>query len=314
MNPAPSIIFFTVLSGIGYGLLFLLGLLGALALLPVNPWFGGASLALALGLITLGLLSSTLHLGHPERAWRALSQWRSSWLSREGVAALVTFVPALLLGVSWIGGTGPSILWAITAALGAVVTVGCTAMIYASLRPVARWHNGFTLPLYLLHGLAGGSLALSFLLSFSGPVAGGIFYLPLATVTAAWALQLLYWSQAETLVSEATAESATGLGGIGEVRLLEAPHSEENYLLREMAFAVGRKHAGKLKRLSVIIGCALPLLAILLAGQLQEGGWLAPLFSLLAFLGGTLGLLMQRWLFFAEAKHTVTLYYGAARA
>src|SRR6266702_1302037 len=77
--------FFTTSSGVGYGLLAWIGLLAPIGALPLTRQFGAVSLLLALGCITAGLLSSTLHLGHPERAWRAISQWRSSWLSREGV-------------------------------------------------------------------------------------------------------------------------------------------------------------------------------------------------------------------------------------
>lgn len=78
MYPSVSLIFFTTASGTGYGLLALLGVLAPARLLPAERWFGFTGLGLALGLITFGLLSSTLHLGHPERAWRAVSQWRSS--------------------------------------------------------------------------------------------------------------------------------------------------------------------------------------------------------------------------------------------
>src|SRR3712207_4420362 len=104
MHPALSVIVFTTSSGMGYGLLTLLGLGGAFGLLPAAPGFGIAAFALALGLVTAGLLSSLLHLGRPERAWRALSQWRSSWLSREGVLALATFVPA---GRFWVRSVPP---------------------------------------------------------------------------------------------------------------------------------------------------------------------------------------------------------------
>ena len=99
MHPALSIIFFTTASGAGYGLLVLLGLGGAFGWLPAERGFGLVGMGLSLGLITAGLLSSTFHLGHPERAWRALSQWRSSWLSREGVMAIATYAPAGLLGL-----------------------------------------------------------------------------------------------------------------------------------------------------------------------------------------------------------------------
>src|SRR5919206_4591181 len=102
MRPSFAIIVFTTISGAGYGLVALCGLAAAVGALPNERSFAWATTMLALGLIVAGLLSSTLHLGHPERAWRALSQWRSSWLSREGVAALATFVPAGLYAFGWV--------------------------------------------------------------------------------------------------------------------------------------------------------------------------------------------------------------------
>ncbi|NUB17569.1 hypothetical protein GAY28_38410, partial [Azospirillum brasilense] len=94
MHPAFSIIFFTSAAGAGYGLLALLGLLAPFGLLPASPLFGLAALALALGLVVAGLLSSLAHLGRPERAWRALSQMSSSWGVGAGVGAVRSFLPA----------------------------------------------------------------------------------------------------------------------------------------------------------------------------------------------------------------------------
>ena len=91
MHPALSVILFTTASGAGYGLLFLIGLLTGTAFLPESRWFVGVAFGLSLGAISFGLLASTFHLGRPERAWRALSQWRSSWLSREGIASLIVY-------------------------------------------------------------------------------------------------------------------------------------------------------------------------------------------------------------------------------
>ena len=86
MRPAWSIIFFTTISGLGFGLAAWL-VLGFVNLTnPAELIVVGLAV---IGLIGSGLVSSTFHLGHPERAWRALSQWRSSWLSREGVLAVL---------------------------------------------------------------------------------------------------------------------------------------------------------------------------------------------------------------------------------
>src|SRR5260370_11358365 len=102
MHPALSIVFFTTASGAGFALLLLIGLTVPLGLLPANGGFGFAVLATAFVLAAGGLVSSVFHLGRPERAWRAFSQWRSSWLSREGVMAGATFFPAALFAIGWI--------------------------------------------------------------------------------------------------------------------------------------------------------------------------------------------------------------------
>src|SRR5690606_5949285 len=117
-------------------------------------------------LVSVGLLASFAHLGKPLRAWRAFSQWQSSWLSREGVAAVLTYVPALALAVLlWRADTGLAVRVAgiVTAAL-ALASVVCTAMIYASLQPIAAWRNRWVLPGYVGLALLGGGWLLGALL------------------------------------------------------------------------------------------------------------------------------------------------------
>ena len=141
MRPAYSVIFFTVSSGAGYGLLIWLAvavLTGRWELSAV-PGLAGAGLALVL--VSAGLMSSTFHLGHPERSWRAFSQWRTSWLSREGVFAVLTYVPALLFAAGWLMddiGRGVVRGAALATVLLAATTVMSTGMIYASLKPIPR--------------------------------------------------------------------------------------------------------------------------------------------------------------------------------
>lgn len=316
MHPAFSIIFFTSAAGAGYGLLALLGLLAPFGLLPASPLFGFAALALALGLVVAGLLSSLAHLGRPERAWRALSQWRSSWLSREGVAAVATFLPAGVFAIAWIAlattGVITGIAGWITAAMAAV-TVYCTAMIYASLKPIRQWANPWVPRTYLALSLMTGALLLNALLGVAGQAAGWSSLLALASVALAWAAKEGHWRHCATARPVSTAETATGLGHIGRVRLLDAPHSEDNYLLKEMGFRVGRRHAVRLRLITRIAAFALP--AALSLGTLAAGpGALSGTLALLAAAAAALGVIAERWLFFAEAKHTVTLFYGAGEA
>jgi sulfite dehydrogenase (quinone) subunit SoeC len=316
LHPAKSVILFTTASGAGYGLIAWLGVLAVLGLLPAERWFGLTALALGLALVVLGLLSSTLHLGHPERAWRAFSQWRSSWLSREGVAAVITFLPVMLFAFCWIVvRTSDGIVAALglVASLCCLATVVCTAMIYASLRSIPAWSSRWTLPSYLALSALSGAVLLNLLLqAWSLPLAGRFAWVVLALLAAGAAVKLLYWRSLDEGPAVSTAESATGLGDLGRVRLLEAPHSESSYLMQEMGYRVARKHAAKLRRIALVAGFALPSLLTALAVLLP--GAVAVAAAVLSVVLVAVGLAVERWLFFAEAKHVVTLYYGQSRA
>jgi DMSO reductase anchor subunit len=315
MHPAYSVIFFTSASGGGYFLLALLGLLGALGFLPPDPVLGFIAFGVAFVMVTAGLLSSTLHLGHPERAWRAMSQWRSSWLSREGVLSIATYVPAGLFAILWIFLGFVSSIFGVLTLICALATVGATAMIYASLKPIQRWSNRFVLPNYLLLGLASGSLWLTTIANIVLPardfVLAGCDWLAVVALALAAVGKLLYWRYIDRSQGRPTAESATGLGGIGKVRLFAAPHTEENYLLKEMGYKVARKHAEKLRLIALALGFTVPAILAALA-LLEAEGWMSVALLGLATLGNAVGTLTERWLFFAEARHTVTLYYGAS--
>jgi sulfite dehydrogenase (quinone) subunit SoeC len=310
MHPALSVIFFTTATGAGYGLLALLGVLAGQGFVPPDLWLGLVGLGLALGLISAGLLSSTGHLGRPERAWRAFSQWRSSWLSREGVASVATFVPAGLFAIGWVllGRTNGWVAMAgLLAAVGAVVTVCATGMIYASLKPIAQWHSSFTLPAYLIFSAMTGSLFLNALLQ--GFAIGSNLLLAgcMLLCVLGWGWKLATWRHNDGLEIPTNANTATGLAG-GTVRSLEWPHTEENYLLKEMGFRIARKHKVRLRLIAQALAFALPALLLAIVFALP---WpFAAVLSALAAIAQFAGMLVERWLFFAEAKHTVTIYYG----
>ena len=312
MHPAFSVIFFTVSSGIGYGLLGLMGLFAALGLLPLERWLGVVGLGVGFAAVSAGLLSSTFHLGHPERAWRAFTQWRSSWLSREGVAAVATFAPIALLAYGWVLGKGAPRLIEIAGILtlvGASVTVYCTAMIYRSLKTVHQWHNALTVPGYLLLGLAGGAVWLVAILAVLGFGTVLAAQLAGATLIAAWAAKTAYWRYIDTTHSVSTPETATGLGEFGKVSKFEGPHTSANYLMKEMGFQVARMHAAKLRRYAHVTAFGLPLVLMVVTIFTNSS-----LIAVVAAISMALGLTIERWLFFAEAKHVVSLYYGAQDA
>ena len=314
MHPAASVIFFTTASGAGYGLLTLLAVLQAAGLLPADPVLGLVGFGIAFALITAGLLSSTFHLGHPERAWRALSQWRSSWLSREGLFAIATYAPAGLYAIGWIFIPGwRDTLFTLTglaAAVLAMQTVYCTAMIYASLKTIRAWSNGWVPAAYFSLSIMTGALLLNALATAFGYFQPTFFWIAAVATVVAALVKMRYWRFIDTTPGPSTAETATGLKG--KIRLLESPHTQENYLQKEMGYQIARKHSQKLRQLAIAAGFAAPVLLITLA-HISPAATAAPL-AVLAVLVAAIGVLIERWLFFAEAKHAVTLYYGATSA
>lgn len=300
MRPAFSLIFFTSLSGLGFGLAASLGF-GIVA--PSSGWWGLIQNGIALALITAGLLSSTFHLGHPERAWRAFSQWRSSWLSREGVLASLSSIALIAYGIyGYIDNGSGRMLLGFGVGVLSLLTIWSTAMIYASLKTVARWHHPLTPFVFLTLALTGG---LMLAIGLDGIIQGESNPTLNLYVIAALVLSgavLVVWSR-HAGTSESTPETATGLGDLGSVRMLMPPHSEENWLQHEMGFKVGRKHARVLTQISFVLLMPIPILLMVLAEQ-------SPVFVLVATFIHFAGVMVSRWLFFAEAKHTVMLYYG----
>ena len=288
MHPAPSVIAFTALSGMGFGLLVWLG-----AGRPdATGWHAFWMFALAYALAVGGLSASTFHLGHPERALKAFTQWRSSWLSREAVVAVAAL---LVMAVHGAGRTFFAADWAVFGWLGAALslaTVLCTAMIYAQLSTVPRWKTPLTPLLFAAISLAGGAL----LAGQAGAAA--------ALLAAAALVQAAWWVRGDGALARSgtSIETATGLGGRGGTRSFEPPHTGTNYLLREFAFEVGRRHAAQLRVIALALGYGLP--AALMAAPLSASVIFAAAASHLA------GVLASRWLFFAEAEHVVGFYYG----
>lgn len=324
MNPAFSVILFTTLSGAGYGLLALLG--GMIAFAPPLIYMqtdDGLSsavfillflwLGIGVALTAIGLVSSMFHLGKPLRAWRAFSQWRTSWLSREGVMALATYLPVAALivllwaelqaGTSAASPTSWMVPWAggILAALS-LLTVVCTAMIYASLKPVPAWRHGLVVPVYLAFALLLGSLVLACVASFHPAlVLAGAALLALSLAV----MKLIYW-RAIDRIAMPSREAATALDGFGNISTFERPHTQANYLTREMGFVLARRHSRKLRVIALLLFAGIPLLALLAAAMLPAVAVTALWIAALAAIAGAF---VERWLFFAEAKHMVMLYY-----
>lgn len=312
MHPAKSVVFFTVVSGAGYGLVVLAAVCRLAGFTRPGTSETGAVLGVALVLIAAGLASSTFHLGRPERAWRALSQWRTSWLSREGVAAVWTFAPVCACGAAmYFTPGGSEILHAALAAvsgLSAMAVLYCTAMIYASLKPVPAWSNSWTPLVYMALGPMSGAVILNALSHIGGFASGRLDMLALILVIAGFAVKMGYWRAVDRAGPVSTAETATGLSGAegARVELLEAPHTGSNYLMQEMGFRITRKHSARLRRVARLLGFGVPGAAFLACLITAPNAAL----SFTALAACAAGVTAERYLFFAEAKHAQSLYYG----
>ena len=287
MHPAPSVILFTVLSGAGFGYLAFLGL-GAAA----TGWTAFWQFALGFGMAVTGLVASTFHLGNPQRALLAFTQWRTSWLSRE---AWLSVAALLVLGLYGAGaiflGARLPLLGALGAAL-ALVTVLATSMIYAQLKTVPRWNSPLTPVLFLTAALSAGAILT------------GQAHLAALMLAGLGLVQWAAWRLGDGVFATRghSLASATGLGGLGRLRLFEGPHTGSNYLLNEFVHQVGRRQAAKLRVIGILSMSVLPALALALLPAV-------PLVIVSAFALHLLGMAVSRWLFFAQAEHTVRLYY-----
>ena len=289
MHPAKSVILFTVLSGLGYGLLTMLYL--HWLYIGEKPDFYLLIGFIALALVSVGLMSSLFHLGRPERAWRALSQWKSSWLSREGVLSILSFIPALASVVM------DHVAVAMVGVILNMLTVFATAMIYASLKPVPAWYH-FMVPInYMIMSIVGGK---ALYMALGKYVSNGFVpFMPLAFAVVIMLVgKVIYWCSKGMREKAFSVGSATGLGKFGTVRLIDPPHDGSNYLMKEMIFTVARSHVNNVK-ISII------LLWLMATVYSLIGYYYINLIVVFLFLG----LLLERWLFFAEAKHVVRHYY-----
>ncbi|MEM0976758.1 MAG: DmsC/YnfH family molybdoenzyme membrane anchor subunit [Pseudomonadota bacterium] len=288
MHPAPSVIIFTVLSGIGFAMLALLGIgqpeVNGFEAIPY--YFVGITLAV------IGLLASVFHLKNPKNAIKAFSQFRSSWLSREGVFAVISLVQStFVLAIKVVFGFHPLLSGGVSLIICSF-TIFTTAMIYTQLKTVPRWNQWLTPFVFFLSSYTGAAIIL-------GQVLLGFLLLLMLTV-----VQIAYWIIGDRAFSKRghTIETATGLGRLGKAREFEPPHTGQNYLLNEMVYVVGRKHSIKLRTIGMLflVGLPLPIL------------WFFNVsFAMVVsvFCLHLVGLFICRWLFFAEAEHVVGLYY-----
>ncbi len=309
MHPAFSVLIFTVVSGAGYGLIFLaiLGHLSGLAALQSQSLLLSSGV-LSLVMISGGLLSSTLHLANPKNAWRAFSRFKTSWLSREAVFAIVFYPFALLylLGI-WMQGSELSAIFSmagwVTAVL-AMITLFCTSMIYASLKTIRQWNSALTPVNYLALGLMSGAVLLLMLQVMLDQAASDVLQnVALALLCVGIVVKVIYFFWIGK-PSGSSIKTATGFTQ-ASVRLLDQGHTSNGFINNEFGYTVSANRLLRIRILAIFGAFLLPMLLICLGG---------PFAVVIAALATLAGLLAERWLFFAEARHVVRLFHGDQNA
>ena len=289
MHPAPSIILFTVLSGFGFGLISIIGLLQFLSVIRMFDLIIYSIIGVIFA--TVGLVSSFFHLANKKNAIKSLSQWQTSWLSREAIASI--FCLLIVFG---------NIIWAVSqnnyiSEVGVVLsflslfTIFTTSMIYAQLKTVPSWNNALTPAIFVCAALTGGAILLT-------------DYASLVLLLVFGTLQISFWYIADRGFQDKETSVGTALGynKNEEIRPFDVAHTNRNYLMNEMVYKVARKHSVKIRYISFFMAFVFPMSLILIFPNNFS-------VSVSAITIHLIGIYFSRWLFFAEAKHSVSFYY-----
>ncbi len=296
MRPAFSVLFLTTLIGAAQGLFIALFFVELLAPSGLGRGFYAGGAIIVLVLSALGGLSSVFHLGHPERAWRAMTKWRTSWLAREGIALPAFMAAAFAWGVAHWLELGHTFALGVAGVVLAIALFICTGMIYAAIKVLKEWSHPLTLVNFILFGCASGATLAAAYAGFAAPelaapLAQTAFGLTVAVlVTRAASL----WRNA-TLRPVSTMQTALG---IRHPRITQKAQGAMGGSFNTREFFHGKSPAFLRGVLAIMLlgTFVLPLVLVLVA-------------PLAAFLFQYAGLLAERWYFFAEAQHPQNLYY-----
>ena len=279
MHPAPSIILFTVLSGFGFGLISIIGLLQFLSVITMFDLIIYSIIGVIFA--TVGLVSSFFHLANKKNAIKSLSQWQTSWLSREAIASI--FCLLVVFG---------NIIWAVSqnnylsevgVALSflSLFTIFTTSMIYAQLKTVPSWNNALTPAIFVCAALTGGAILLT-------------DYASLVLLLVFGTLQISFWYIADRGFQDKETSVGTALGynKNEEIRPFDVAHTNRNYLMNEMVYKVARKHSVKIRYISFFMAFVFPMSLILIFPNNFS-------VSVSAITIHLIGIYFSRWLFFA---------------
>jgi sulfite dehydrogenase (quinone) subunit SoeC len=321
MHPAFSVIFLTTLIGAGQGLMVALVMgqiylaLGSAGLSESGGFYvGGAFLALVF--LGLGLLASFFHLANPQRAWRAASQWRTSWLSREVLALPAAMGLTALYGLLHLIGWNPALIafstggvLGLTIAFGLLAVVACfalfvcTGMIYACVKFIREWAGPLTVVNYTLMGLASGfTLAAAYASAFGAHLTGLFGGFALVFTIAALATRGWHLLRNRRLKPVATLKGAIGAHH-QNIRQVSQGFMGSSFNTTEFVHGKSPETIRLLVVFFLAAGFAAPIVLL--------GVGLGGAFALLwvAFAVQYVGLMAERWVFFAQGNHVQNLYY-----
>jgi DMSO reductase anchor subunit len=307
MRPQFSIVFFTTLAGMAQGLLFSLAILDFPVQIFTQSFLSTFAFPAALILLGLGLIASFFHLGRPERAWRAAMMWRTSWLSRE-VIVLPMLIAVTVLGLLYsLTNEVPSWLW-IAIVIATILLWICTAKIYQCIRFIQEWSHPSTLMNFTLLGITSGWMLLGVLVGLSdgakefplNSVMSGISFILLFV---AFNLKLWIWRRNRSLRPKSNLASATGIKGSNirqtSMGLMGGSFNTREFFHHQTAHAISNIR-------KIVLLCAYIFPMILVAYSISSP---SNLIFILALIIHFIGLLAERWMFFAEANHPQNLYY-----
>jgi DMSO reductase anchor subunit len=308
MRPQYSIIFLTTLIGMAQGMLFSAAILNLYAPVMSNPFLSSYVFSVALILLLGGLTASFFHLGHPERAWRSATMWRTSWLSREVIALPALIAITILAEVLSLQEALNNWIW-VALIVTCIALWICTAQIYQCIRFIQEWSHISTMINFFILGLSSGWLLLSILFFTSEknitPL-NKIFFPGIAFlfIFIAFNLKLWIWNRNRSLAPKSNLASATGIQG-KQIRQTSMGLMGGSFNTREFFHHQTDKIIANIRKIILISAYLLPMILIAIAFNSAS-----PIFYLcLALFIQYGGLIAERWMFFAEANHPQNLYY-----
>jgi DMSO reductase anchor subunit len=258
-------------------------------------------------LLSLGLVASFFHLGHPERAWRAAMMWRTSWLSREVIALPLAMLLTAMTFFFVDSGIAPAWLWA-ALLISTLILWICTAKIYQCIRFIQEWSHPSTVSNFILLGLTSGGLLLEFLLmlwndpSFPlemGLVSGANFIL----LFIAFNLKLWIWRRNQKLKPQSNLATATGIKG-DNIRQTSMGFMGGSFNTREFFHHQTDRVISNIRKIILLMAYIGPMILLAISINSSSISLIA-----IALLIHYIGQLAERWMFFAEANHPQNLYY-----